>query len=107
MDMCSNLHGSVPVPGLAVPTFLVRILPCHIVLRNSGRSVSGLAKKDGEFLSHGRFQGHRKFAQVGRTAQCLFTNDVLWPVRQFAVPGRRLTKLVVAGPLGKLNLSDE
>jgi hypothetical protein len=49
-DMCSNLHGSVPVPGLAVPTFLVRILPCYIVQMNSGRRVSGLAKKDGEFF---------------------------------------------------------
>jgi hypothetical protein len=28
LDMCSNLHGSVPVPGLAVPTFLGSDLPC-------------------------------------------------------------------------------
>jgi len=31
LDMCSHLHGSVPVHGLAVPTFLVRNLQPAVI----------------------------------------------------------------------------
>ena len=73
---------------LGFSDFLGSVLPCYIVQRNSGGRVSGLPKKDGEFLSRGRFQGRRKFGRVGRTAECLFTNKRRWPVCQFAVPGK-------------------
>ena len=44
--------------------FLVRILPRHIVQMILGSRVSGLAKKDGDFLSRETFQGHRKFGRL-------------------------------------------
>ena len=96
LDMCSNLGGSVPVSGLAVPTFLVRILPRHTVQMISGGRVSGLAKKDGDFLSRGRFQGHRNFGTVDRAVEPLFSNDLLCLLVTSQPHENRLPKLVVA-----------
>src|SRR6516162_9575386 len=36
-----------------------------------------LSEKRWSFLSRGRFRGHRKFGRVGRTAEPLFTKNVL------------------------------
>jgi hypothetical protein len=69
LDMCSHLHGSVPVSGLGCSDFLVRILPRHIVQTISLGRVSGLAKNGGDFLSCGRFRAIESSDRVGRTAE--------------------------------------
>jgi hypothetical protein len=61
LDMRSNLRGSVPDSGLAVPTFVVRTLPRHIVQMISGGRVSDLAKKDGTFLKAREISRRRNF----------------------------------------------
>ena len=70
--------------------FLVRILPCYNFTNEFRRSGFRLSEKDGEFLSRGRFQGHRKFGWVGRTAELSIHERHPLPVCQFAGPRKRV-----------------
>ena len=75
--------------------FLVRIMPRHIVQMISGAPGFRLSEKRWRFFKPAGVQGHRKFGRVGRTTECLLTNDVLWLFVSSQSQEDRLTKLIV------------
>ena len=67
----SNLRGSVPVPGSAVPTFLVRILPCYFVLRNSGGPCFRLSEKRWRIFKPREISRHHSGERVKRAVTAM------------------------------------